>query len=124
VRQPSYFFWLPSPAARPGAGGDGGALQGGTSSGPWGCAADAVHERRSVRCATTGEKTATRPSWMCRGPPAGLFFGASPRPWSTMDQGVRSRGENARRTQKGASDSDAGLHRDAASKAHAGFVER
>jgi hypothetical protein len=27
-----------------------------------------------------------------RRPPAGLLFGASPRPWSTMDQGVRSRG--------------------------------
>jgi hypothetical protein len=45
---------------------------------------------------------------------------------SLVDHGSRGTesGENAWRTQKGASDSDAGLHRDAASKAHAGFVER
>jgi hypothetical protein len=45
---------------------------------------------------------------------------------SLADHGSRcaESGEDARRTQKGASDSDAGLHRDAASKAHADFVER
>jgi hypothetical protein len=124
VRQPSHFFWLPSPAARPGAGGDGGALQGGTSSGPW--AVRQMPLMNDVRCAVRQPGRRRRPGRPgCAAAPACRTF-LRRFAASLVDHGSRcaESGENARRTQKGASDSDAGLPRDAASKAHAGFVER
>jgi hypothetical protein len=98
VGQRSHFFCRPSPAARPWPGGDGGTLLGGTSSDP-GAAADAVQERRSVRCATVGEKTATKPSWMCRGARLQDLFRLFAASLVDRESRCAESGENARRTQ-------------------------